>query len=237
MLRKPSLQRSVTQHLLVFLISLAILGLFWVSRRDWSPEHRWWRATGDVSLVFLVLSLAIGPLAKLSSRFVRLNPWRREIGIWSAVWAMVHTLTILDGWLKWDWLRFMGFEFIQEINRRARTEPGFGLSNLVGLVAIVFIVVLALTSSDIALRRLGSNSWKYLHQSANIILFLSVLHTAYFLFIQYEPTFHRQPTPENWFRLPFLLLAMSLWGLQLAAFFKEVNSKKGGTPKLGGKTV
>jgi sulfoxide reductase heme-binding subunit YedZ len=227
MFGKAGLERSVLRHVLVAALGAAVLTAFWISRRDWSPEHRFWRATGDASLVLLMLSLAIGPLARLRPSLARWNPWRREIGIWAAVWAAVHTVTILDGWLRWDWLRLLGYEFVQELGRRARLEPGFGLANAVGALALVIVVVLAVTSSDLALRRIGGSGWRWLHQAAHTVLFLSVLHTAYFLFMHYTQSFHREPSPENWFRWPFVVSVLMLWGLQGVVFAREVRARGG----------
>lgn len=61
-------------------VALLLLG-FWYSRLDWSPEMRLWRAVGDVAVVLLFLSLALGPAARLFRPVRRLLPWRRQIGI------------------------------------------------------------------------------------------------------------------------------------------------------------
>lgn len=207
-------------------LTAALVGGFWASRMDWSPEMRLWRAVGDASLVLLMLTLALGPGARLWRPLGRALPWRRELGIWFAVSALAHTLLVFSGWTQWSITRLLGYEFIPQLGRDARLEPGFGLANLIGAVAVLWALVLAATSSDRALRLLGPSGWKWLHNSANVIFYLSVLHTAYFLFLHYSASFHREPPPPNWFRLPFLLLAGSILAAQTAAFVLTVRRRR-----------
>ena len=134
-------------------------------------------------------------------------------------------MLILVGWIRWDLLKLVGLEFVPQLERYARTEPGFGLANIVGVVALLWSLVLMATSSDLAIRRLGGSSWKWLHGAANTVFYLVALHTAYFLFIHFEQTFHREPPPLNWFRLPFLILTVVLMVLQFLAF--RVESRRG----------
>ncbi len=125
--------------------SAAIFAVFWFSRLEWTAEMRLWRAVGDASLVLLLFALAAGPLARLWGAAEALISWRRETGIWFAILALVHTLLVFDGWFRWDLARMMGYELIPQLGRVARIEPGFGLSNLVGLVAVVLALPLAAT--------------------------------------------------------------------------------------------
>jgi len=88
----------------------------------------------------------------------------------------------------------------------------------IGVTGLLCALVLAATSSDWALRRLGATAWKWLHHSALFVFYLSLLHVGYFLFIHYTLSFHKQVPPPDWFRLPFLLLGATVLGLQAAAF-------------------
>ncbi len=214
------------RHVLMGLLASAAVYLFWMTRPEWSADMRLWRAFGDAAFVFLVVALAIGPLAKLWHAAQRLIPWRREVGIWFAVLAVTHGVLIIDGWARWSVLRFLGYEFIPQLDRWARLEPGFGLANLMGIVALFWVVVLFLTSSDRAVNFLGVSSWKWLHYSAYAIFYLVALHGIYFLFIHFTLSFHRPVPDPNWFRFPFLALALSVPLLQIAAFIKEVRRQK-----------
>lgn len=207
------------RHLAVALLAGALVAGFWMSRPTWSPEMRLWKAVGDAAFALLLATLAAGPLARLARPAKRLLPWRRQLGIWFAVVASIHGFLVINGWARWGLRRFLGYEVVPQLGREVRLEPGFGLANLIGLTALVFALLLAATSSDRALRRLGPG-WKWLHQSALFVFYLSLLHAGYFLFIHYTASFHKQAPPPDWFRLPFVALGVGLVGLQAMAFMK-----------------
>ena len=181
---------------------------------------RLWKAGGDAAFVLLLVTLSLGPAARLSRRVTRLLPWRRQFGIWFALTAALHGFLVVHGWARWSLRRFLGYEVIPQLGREVRLEPGFGLANLVGLTALVFALVLAATSSDRALRRLGAPAWKWLHHSALFVFYLSLLHAGYFLFLHFTASFHKQVPPPDWFRFPFVGLGAAVVLLQLGAFLK-----------------
>jgi methionine sulfoxide reductase heme-binding subunit len=221
-----SLREVMIRHTAVALTAAALTAAFWFGRMDWDAEMRTWRAFGVASIVLLFVSLAIGPLARLWRPATRALRARREFGVWFAVTAVVHTVLVLDGWVEWDMGRLLGYEFIPELGRTARWEPGFGLANLIGLVALAWALVLAATSSNRAVRLLGSPAWKWIHQGAHVIFYLAVLHAAYFLFMHYTQSFHRVPPPPNWFRWPLVGLGLTIALLQWAAFVKTVRRRQ-----------
>ena len=215
-----------SKHLVVALLSVVISVIFWLGRLDWDWEMRLWRAIGDGSVVLLLLLLSLGPLSRLSSRLTSLLHWRRELGIWFGILALVHTVLVLNGWVRWDWMRFFGYEFIVQLDRYARIESGFGLSNLIGIVAMFITIPLAMTSSNWAVRRLGGSSWKWLHYGTYSVFYLVALHTLYFLFVHYTESYHRSvPEQLNWFRYPFLITVILLILLQAIAFLSIVRRR------------
>lgn len=218
--------RAAVRHSIVVVLAASLLLAFWASRPEWSPEMRLWRAVGDAAVVLLLASLAIGPLARLCGPAGRLVAWRRQIGIWAAVLAGAHALLVLDGWAQWSVRRLLGYEFIPQLGREARMEPGFGLANLVGLVALAWLLILLATSSDRALRFLGPAAWRWVHHGSYVTFYLVLLHSTYFLFIHYTVSFHRAPAPENWFRWPLLLTGLLVLGLQCAAFWRTVRRRR-----------
>lgn len=217
---------SFGRHMRAATAGSALFFVFWWSRPTWDPEMRLWRAFGDASLVLLAASLALGPLARLWPRLAPLLPLRRELGIDFAVLASIHTLLVLSGWVRWDLLRFLGYEYIDAAGRWVRLESGFGLANIAGVVALMWALILAGTSSDRATRFLGPSAWKWLHGGAYTIFYLVTLHTAYFLFLHYTFSFHRPVPPPDWFRWPFLVLAGSVVVLQATAFAVTVRRRR-----------
>jgi methionine sulfoxide reductase heme-binding subunit len=219
--------QPLARHTLVGFFSLLIVVVFWLSRMEWSPEHRLWRAVGDASYLMLVLALISGPLARLWPTTSRTLPWRREIGVWCGLLALVHTIVTLDGWIRWDFQRLFGYEFVPQLERYARLEPGFGLANAVGFVALFLTLLLAATSSAWAVDLLGPSAWKWLQYSSYTVFYLVVLHSFYFLFIHFTDSFHRSPAPAaNWFQIPFLVITFAVLILQMAAFVRTVARKR-----------
>lgn len=186
---------------------------------------RLWKAVGDAAFGLLLLALAAGPLARLVRATTILLSFRRQLGIWFAVTATVHGVLVIHGWARWGLRRFLGYEVIPQLGREVRLEPGFGLANLIGLTAVMFALVLAATSSDRALRRLGAPAWRWLHHSALFIFYLSLLHAGYFLFLHYTASFHKNVPPPDWFRVPFVVLGVTLLALQAAAFVKTSSGR------------
>lgn len=215
------------KHAIIGVIAVGLALPFWYGRLDWDVEMRLWRAIGDASFLMLLLLLMLGPLARYSSSLARLLPWRRELGIWFTLFAIAHTLLVLDGWVRWDWMRFFGYEYVEQLDRYARIEPGFGLSNLVGIVATLMALPLMITSANWAVKRLGASSWKWLHYGAYTVFYLVVLHSIYFLFVHYTESFHRSvPDNSNWFRYPFLISAIALLVLQMSTFYATVRQRR-----------
>jgi methionine sulfoxide reductase heme-binding subunit len=179
-------------------------------------------------LAFMATRKAFLPEPSHRIRFVyplKHTSWLNQVEIWFGILALAHTLLILNGWARWDLQRFLGYEFIPELGRLVRLEPGFGLANLMGVVSGVIALALLATSTDWAVRKLGTGTWKYLHQGVYIIFWLVVLHTSYFLFIHYTEHFHRAPPPPDWFRYPFVALTLAVVTLQAGAFFRTVQMR------------
>lgn len=218
--------QAAVRHVIVFLVAGLLLLAFWSSRPEWSSEMRLWRAVGDAAVILLFASLAIGPLARLYGRAGRLVAWRRQVGIWAAILAVLHALLILDGWTQWSVQRFLGYEVVPQLGREARMEPGFGLANLVGIVALAWLLILLATSSDRALRFLGPPAWKWVHHGSYVVFYLVLLHSVYFLFMHYTLSFHRPPAPPNWFRWPLLLLGLLVLALQWSSFWRTTRRRK-----------
>ena len=225
----------VVRHLITATVTALLVVGFWSSRMEWSPEMRLWRAVGDAAVVLLFGSLALGPAARLFRPLGQLLPWRRQVGIWAGLTALVHSLLVIDGWAQWSVRRFLGYEFVPQLAREARLEPGFGLANLIGLVAVTWMLVLLATSSDRAVRLLGQGAWKWLHNGAHVVFYLAVLHAGYFLFMHYTLSFHRAPAPENWFRIPLLLLGGTVLMLQVAAFAETVRRRRARSTEESGR--
>jgi sulfoxide reductase heme-binding subunit YedZ len=213
------------RHFLVLLTAAGTYA-FLESRADWSEMHRWNRAVGDMSLMLISASMALGPLARLWPGAKRGLSFRREFGIHGVVLAIAHTLIILGGWVQWDLIRIFGYELHPVSGTYVMLQHGFALANVIGIVALVYGLVLALSPSNWSQRLLSGSIWKFVQQGAYVLWMLVILHTAYFLYLHFQD-FHR-PTPEpNWAQIPFAALVALVALLQLAAFTKTWRKKRG----------
>ncbi len=204
------------RHLASLMLAGVLIWSFAALRQDWSAMHRWNRAFGDASLVLVALTMALGPVSRLWRPAVRRLSWRRELGIWGFVAALVHVGIILFGWVQLDLMRLFGFEFHPGVGSYVMFDKGFGLGNVIGILALLYGLVLSLTSNDISQRWMGMSVWKYLQQGAYILWALIVAHTFYFLFMHFLD-FHRSVPEPNSLQWPFVVLVALVFVLQSVA--------------------
>jgi sulfoxide reductase heme-binding subunit YedZ len=145
-------------------------------------------ATAYAGLIFLAVTLAIGPLNLL--RGLR-NPvssdLRRDIGIWAAILGLLHVLVSLplpSGNILFLFVRDAG----QQIAIAPRTDL-IGLANDLGLLATLLTILLLLLSNDWSLTFFGAKRWKSLQRWSYVLIALVVAHG--FGYILQE---HRQST-------------------------------------------
>lgn len=209
-------RRTWLRHLLVAALAALLVYVFGLVHGHWDPMHRWNRATADASFLLLAFTMAVGPAARLNAHLRRLVVFRRECGTYAVLLAFAHALIILDGWVVYDLAGLFGFSFHPDLGRYIMLQHGFGLANLVGIVALVYGFVLAATSNDRSLRLLGAPVWKFVQAGAYVLWALVVLHTAYFLFMHFL-SFHRDLPPANPLIWPFVALVVLVLGLRLLA--------------------
>jgi sulfoxide reductase heme-binding subunit YedZ len=207
------------RHIGSLMIAAALVGVFFWLRSEWSPMHRWNRAFGDASLILVAMVMCIGPLTRLWRTSTTLLPWRRELGIWAFVAGLVHAGFILFGWVDLEWQRLFGLAFHPNLFKYVMIDKGFGLSNVIGIMALFYGLVLALTSNDLSQRWLGMSVWKFMQQGAYILWVLILAHTAYFLYLHFVD-FHKATPDPNLIQWPFVWLVVFVFLLQQVASWK-----------------
>jgi sulfoxide reductase heme-binding subunit YedZ len=149
----------------VFLLCLApFLWLIWdviQEQLSANPIEDITHRTGDWALRFLLITLAVTPLKRLSGQ-VWLLRLRRMLGLYAFFYALLHFLTYL--WLD---QQFLFSEILVDIGKRPYITVGF--------TAFVLLIPLAATSNRYAMRRLGRR-WQKLHRTVYVIAALAVLH-------------------------------------------------------------
>jgi sulfoxide reductase heme-binding subunit YedZ len=134
-------------------------------------------ATGYVATALLAITLLIGPLNLLLRRRDPVSSYlRRDVGMWTALFSVVHVFLGLQVHSASEISRFLSY-FVASDGRPLLNS--FGLGNWTGLVATVIVVGLLTISSDLALRTLKAGTWKWL-QRLNYVLFAMVVAHAFF---------------------------------------------------------
>ena len=217
-------RKTLVRHTLVAILAMGLVLGFAAVHAQFSPMHRWNRAFGDASLVLIALSMGLGPLTRFLRASVPLLPFRREMGIYACLLVIVHAAIVLVGWVEWDLMRLFGFEWHPDLLVYVMFQHGFGLANAIGIAALVLAVLLAATSSDFAMRRLGLSGWKFLQMGVLPMWWLTVAHVAYFLFMHFL-SFHRATPPPNPLQPWFVGLVVLVLGLRAAAYLKTIRAK------------
>jgi len=149
-----------------FLSALAPLAvLSWrFYRRDLTanPLEFITHTTGDWTLRFLVLTLAITPLRQLL-RLPELIRFRRMLGLFAFTYGCLHFAT----YLTLD--KFFDFaEIWKDVAKRRFITVGFA--------AFLLMIPLAITSTAGWIRRLGGRRWRALHRAVYASAICGVVH-------------------------------------------------------------
>jgi sulfoxide reductase heme-binding subunit YedZ len=120
------------------------------------------RNTGDWTLYFLCITLAVTPLRRLT-RWNGLIKLRRMMGLFAFFYAALHFTTFL-------W--FDHFFDVQEMLKDVVKRPFI----TVGFTAFVLLIPLAATSTNRMVKWLGGRRWQQLHRAIYLIAPLGILH-------------------------------------------------------------
>jgi sulfoxide reductase heme-binding subunit YedZ len=127
-----------------------------------NPAEYLIRATGDWTLRFICIVLAVTPL-RVIAKLNALARFRRMLGLFAYFYVVVHLLS-------YSWFD-MGFEFA-DIAKDIAKRPFI----LVGFSAFVLLTPLAATSFNRAIKALGAKRWQALHKLVYGIAGLGLLH-------------------------------------------------------------
>ena len=117
--------------------------------------------TGEWALLFIVFTLAMSPLKKITN----LNIWisfRRMLGLFAFFYASLHLMTYVGLDYRFD---------LENISRDILTKKFI----FIGFAAWLLLVPLAITSSKKMISILKHN-WKKLHRLTYIIAIFAVVH-------------------------------------------------------------
>ena len=155
-------------RILTFLVCLIpfVLLLLKVLQNDLGPDPAKELAleTGEWSIRFLLLALAMTPLRHLSGR-MEFAQRRRMVGLFALYYASVHFLVwviFLLG-LRWG-------AILEEVVERPYITIGFA--------SFLILIVLGATSPRVMVRKLGKN-WRRLHRLVYVAGVLAIIHLVW----------------------------------------------------------
>jgi methionine sulfoxide reductase heme-binding subunit len=162
---RPKLLHPAAKPLLFAVCLLPFAWLLYAAmanRLGANPAEALIRATGDWTLRFLCVVLAVTPLRQWTQQ-PALARFRRMLGLFVFFYAVLHFLTY--AWLD------MGFDaatIAKDIPKRPFA--------LVGFLALLLLMPLAATSFNRAIKVLGAARWQALHRAVYAIALLALLH-------------------------------------------------------------
>lgn len=139
---------------LVFLVGT--MPLVWLGCRyvggelGFNPIEAANRFLGDWALRLLLVTLSLSPLFRVTGWRAPVE-LRRLVGVFAFAYAMLHIASYLALDLGFDWRIFAA----DIVKRRYIT---------LGMASFLLMLPLALTSLDVAIRRLGLARWRHLHR-------------------------------------------------------------------------
>jgi methionine sulfoxide reductase heme-binding subunit len=166
---KPSLSKALLHPAAKPLIfTLCLLPFAWLlfaaitDQLGANPAEALVRSTGDWTLRFVCIVLAVTPLRTIAN-MPALARFRRMLGLFVYFYVVMHLLSY-----SWFDMEFVVADIIKDIIKRPFI--------LVGFSAFVLLTPLAATSFNRAIKTLGAKRWQLLHKLVYVIAGLGLLH-------------------------------------------------------------
>ena len=167
------------------------------------PVQKLDRELGDWTLIFIILSLSVRPLAELTKRN-DIVAYRRMIGLFAFFYAVLHVGSYVGFHLKLDWATFL-----KDIIERPFIT--------FGMIAFTLLLPLAITSTKGMIRRLGGRGWRRLHMAIYAIVVLGLVH----FYMMIRADFSR---PYIYGAIIVLLLGYRVWKKRRRATRSQVQA-------------
>ncbi len=161
--------------------------------------RRW---TGDWTLRFLLITLAVTPLRRLTG-WTALMRFRRMLGLFAFFYACLHFVSYI--WL--DQFFNVG-EIVKDVTKRPFITAGFA--------SFLLMIPLAATSTGAMVRRLGARRWQRLHRAVYVVGIGGLLH--FFWLVKSDLT---QPLVHG-------VLLCALLGYRLVIKVRRANDPRAG---------
>jgi DMSO/TMAO reductase YedYZ heme-binding membrane subunit len=154
-------------------VPLAVLAWDWTQNQlGPDPVNYAEHTTGTLALIFLMLSLSVTPLRKISG-WNWFSHFRRMLGLFAFFYASVH----------------FSIYFISErsLNVWSVVQDTFQRRFIFfGMLGLAAMIPLAITSTNGMIKRLGALKWKRLHRLAYVAAIAGVVH--YWMLVKRDET-------------------------------------------------
>lgn len=181
---------------LVFVVALGpffyLLWAVFANALGPNPAEALIRASGDWTLRFLCITLAVTPLRQLTGQGQLLR-FRRMLGLFTFFYGVVHVLC------------YSGFDMafdLDDIVRDIIKRPFI----LAGFTALLLMAPLAATSFNRTIRAMGAARWQLLHRLVYAVAAVALLH-----FWWMRAAKHNFAEPAIYIAIISVLMAWRLW--------------------------
>jgi methionine sulfoxide reductase heme-binding subunit len=201
-------RNTLRQHLIVGIFSLGLASIFkFLLNTSWAVSF------ARVSFILLFLILIIGPVMRLKKPAQSSSPlfapwsWRGELGIWFTLTALTHFIIVILA---------RPFSSLIKIG-----GEGYGLANLLGLIALFWALLLTATSFGKVIAFLGIDLWKWLHSLTHAIFYLV---SGHFIYFQFFSTYGGGG--PDWFGYLAVIMVIIIIVLQLVTFLLMITKHR-----------
>ena len=169
-----------------------------------NPQNFLILTTGMMTLIFLMLTMAVTPLRKITG-WNWLIQFRRMLGLYAFFYGCLHFLCFfsLD----------RGFSVSSTLTEMLKRKY-----LIVGSTALIVMIPLAITSTNAMIKRMGGKRWRALHRLAYVAAIAGVIH--YYMQVKADV---RQP-------LAFAAVLAILLGYRLVVYLRQTKPIKAATP-------
>jgi len=160
-----------------------------------NPQNFLILTTGMMTLIFLMLTMAVTPLRKITG-LNWLIQFRRMLGLYAFFYGCLHFLCFfsLD----------RGFSISSTLTEMLKRKY-----LILGSTALIAMIPLAITSTNAMVKRLGGKRWRALHRLAYVAAIAGVIH--YYMQVKADT---RQP-------LVFAAVLAVLLGYRLVVYWQQ----------------
>ncbi len=162
------LETSYTRLLKPAVFIISLFPLLWLILQAFTaglganPVEKLLHHMGDWALNFLMITLAISPIKEITG-LTWLLRLRRMTGLFSFFYASLHLLTYvaIDQYFAWN-------AIIEDIMKHKRI--------IIGLASYTLLILLAITSTNHMIQRIGFSRWRSLHRLTYVSATGGVIH-------------------------------------------------------------